>query len=161
MADRIDESGSSSATQTQFRGLLFRAENESRKERGNMANYYGTASWFQCPPSSCGTCQSNNWHAAWPKLKRPGYPDCDYSGCGMSLPWKYCGDLIFVTNLCNSQLVTPRIHDCGPAQRNYCNMSVGCGSCGSNCSALVDLTPAAFSAIADLALGRIPVRVNA
>lgn len=77
----------------------------------------------------------------------------------MSLPWKQCSWSITVENLCNSEQVTVAVKDCGPDQRNYCNMSVACGSCGSNCSALVDLTPRAFSEIADLDLGRIPVRV--
>lgn len=147
----------------------------SQALRGEMADplsyYYGTASWFCCGDAygpcgdagggSCGDCQSGSYHAAWPKLKRPGYSDCDHSGCGMSLPWKYCGDSITVKSLCSNDSVTVYVHDCGPDQQNYCDMSVACGSCGSDCSALVDLTPAAFSAIEDLDLGRIPARVSA
>lgn len=134
-----------------------------------MAYYYGTGSWFCCGSAygpcgpkgggSCGDCESSHKHAAWPKLKRSGYPDCDYSGCDMSLPWKLCGNAIRVTSRCNGKRVWVFVRDCGPNQRNYCNMPVACGSCGSWCSALVDLTPAAFSEIADLDLGRIPVTV--
>lgn len=131
--------------------------------------YVGTASWFCCGSAygpcgsagggSCGDCQSSQYHAAWPKLQRPGYPNCDYSGCGMSLPWEYCGSLIRVKSKCNYQSVWVTVKTCGPAQKYYCNMSVACGSCGSLCSALVDLTPHAFSRIADLDLGRIPAEV--
>ena len=141
----------------------------SEYETQGRGTYVGTASWFCCgsaygpcaqdEPGSCGDCESSQYHAAWPKLKRPGYPDCDYSGCGMSLPWKYCGNLIRVKSKCNYQSVWVTIKTCGPDQQSHCNMPVGCGSCGSLCSALVDLTPHAFSRIADLDLGRIPAEV--
>jgi hypothetical protein len=135
----------------------------SAQRRGT---YVGTASWFCCGgvwgpcwfhgSGACSDCRSSKKHAAWPKLSNT---NCDYSGCGMSLPWKSCGDGIKVKNLCSGDQVYVTIHDCGPAQRYYCNMPVGCGSCGSNCSALVDLTPYAFSRIANLDLGRIPAKV--
>lgn len=132
--------------------------------------YYGTGSYFccgnawgPCAPAgggSCGDCQSSQFHCAWPKVKRPGYPDCDLSGCGWSLQWRYCGDPIDVLNRCNSLSVRVYVKDCGPHQAIYCNTNVACGSCGSFCSAIIDLSPRAFSSIADLDLGRIPVRVS-
>ena len=132
--------------------------------------YVGTASWFCCGSGygpcestgggSCGDCESSQYHAAWPKLYRSGYSDCDYSGCGMSLPWKTCGSGLRVRSKCNYQSVWTTVKDCGPAQKYYCDMNVACGSCGSLCSALVDLTPRAFTRIADLDLGRIPVEVH-
>jgi hypothetical protein len=133
---------------------------------GYLYQYDGTASWFCCGEAwgpcgahgggSCGDCKSGWKHGALPKVSNT---NCDFSGCGMSLPWSECGDIIIVKSLCNYSHVEALIKDCGPAQCALCNMSVACGSCGSNCSALVDLTPRAFSVIADLDLGRIPARV--
>lgn len=130
--------------------------------------FIGTASWFCCGSSygpcgaagggSCGGCQSGQYHAAWPKLQR-SVGNCDYSGCNMSLPWKSCDSLLRVRSKCNWETVWVTIKDCGPAQTNYCNMGVTCGSCDGFCSALVDLTPRSFSRIANLDLGRIPVEV--
>lgn len=131
--------------------------------------YLGTGSWFCCGSAYgpcgqanlgwCGTsCSSGSYQAAWPKVTGQ-YGSCDYSGCGVTLPWKACGSTLWVKNNCNGANVYVTIVDCGPAQKFYCNMGVGCGSCGSYCSALVDLTPRAFSRIADLSLGRIPVEV--
>ncbi len=144
-------------------------ENEPAIRRWGMA-YLGTASWFccgsrwgSCPdasPGSCGTCQSGSYHAAWPRLYRPGLPFCDVSGCGMSLPVKQCGDYLIVVNRCNGNAVWVQVHDCGPRQYDYCHMPVACGSC-TYCSALVDLTPRAFARLAPLHLGRIPVHVYA
>jgi len=92
-----------------------------------MAYYYGSASWFCCGHAgswssrcadtghgSCGNCESYLDHAAWPKLKRPGYPDCNVSDNCLPLPWKYCGDTLVVYNRCNGKQVTVEVHDCGP-----------------------------------------------
>ncbi len=137
-----------------------------------MAYYYGSGSWFCCGHAgswssrcsdtghgSCGNCESYLDHAAWPKLKRPGYPDCNKSDSCLSLPWKYCGNTLVVFNRCNSLQVTVEVHTCGPNTNNYCNWPCGCGY--PNCPAIVDLTPNAFSKIANLDAGRIPVRVTA
>lgn len=135
-----------------------------------MAYYYGSASWFCCGHTSqqwscycgdtghgaCGNCETYLNHAAWPKLQNT---NCNYSDNCLSLPWKYCGNTLVVYNRCNGQQVTVEVHDCGPDTNSYCNWPCGCGY--PNCAAIVDLTPNAFSAIANLDDGRIPVRVTA
>lgn len=129
--------------------------------------YLGVASWFCCGSAygpcqaagggACGGCQSSQYHVAWPKVSTT---NCNLSGCGMSLPWKACGNQITVTNQCTGDLIFVTIKDCGPHQSSFCNTPVGCGSCGSYCEALVDLTPRAFTRLANLDLGRIPVSVG-
>jgi hypothetical protein len=134
-----------------------------------MADYYGSVSWFCCGPayggvcpvstgSSCGDCRNDSLHCAWPKLLRPGYPNCDVSSQCISLPWRYCGNQITVYNQCNGLSISPYIHDCGPNANAYCNTS----SCNiPNRPAIVDLTPRTFAYIGNLDVGRYPCRVTA
>jgi len=135
-----------------------------------MTDYYGSASWFCCgpayggvcptnqPPGSCGDCRNDSNHGAWPRLKRPGYEDCDYASSCITLPWKYCGDSITVYNQCNGNTVSYYVHTCGPDANAYCNTS----TCGySNRPAIVDMTPRIFAYFGDLAYGRYPCRATA
>lgn len=145
-----------------------------------MATLYGSASWFCCghgrsysgPPwncsdrghGSCASCESYSRHCAWPKLARTNYPVCDVvSSCRSDVPTKKCGSTIRVYSQCDSRSVSVTVRDCGPNANNYCNTTCGCpGQYGPwQCSSLIDLTPAAFTRLADAGQGRIPVKVNA
>ena len=51
------------------------------------------------------------------------------------------------------------VADCGPNTQEFCGEQ---NCCGSTCATdrLIDLTPAAFSTIADLSSGLLPCRID-
>ncbi|GBC78604.1 hypothetical protein HRbin08_02100 [bacterium HR08] len=108
----------------------------------------------------CGTWNNTAYQATWPIVTT--YSLCDYSGCGQSLLARQCGSTMYVTNRCNGASIGVTVADCGPNMRNYCSAPERCppGGIVGYEPAITDLTPAAFSAIADLALGTIPMTVR-
>ncbi|MGH3743047.1 MAG: septal ring lytic transglycosylase RlpA family protein [Micromonosporaceae bacterium] len=128
----------------------------------------GTMTWFCCGPAwgpcgsagggACGTCKSRYRHCAWPNasdacrdITRPGV-------CGKQLPRRGCDRRLIVSNKCNWKCTTVRIKDCGPRTKDFCGQACCNGRCGQ--ARIIDLTPAAFSAIASLSNGVRPVRVD-
>ena len=108
----------------------------------------------------CGTWNNGAYQATWPIVTT--YSLCDYSGCGQSLLARQCGSTMYITNRCNGASIGVTVADCGPNMRSYCSTPERCppGGIVGYEPAITDLTPAAFSAIADLALGTIPVTVR-
>ncbi|MFF0345528.1 hypothetical protein [Kribbella sp. NPDC004875] len=71
-----------------------------------------------------------------------------------------CGYRHAITNLCTGKRVTSSIADCGPQTDLFCGQR---GCCGGTCATnrLVDLTPAAFTAIGgNLDAGLLPANIN-
>lgn len=129
----------------------------------------GLATWFCCGSpwgpcaaagtGACGTCNSGLHQCAWPNISDACYAFDDPPACGLSLPRYRCGSNLYVVNSCSGQCVQATIADCGPETHLFCNQPHCCGSvCGSN--RIIDLTPSAFSAIADLAIGVLPCQVR-
>jgi hypothetical protein len=111
------------------------------------------ASWFDCSGGACGTCQSGNHQCAMQNLA--GFPDC-YCKC----QWveAHCGQHVSVTDVCTHKTVCTTVADHGPS---------ACGGnpapdCGRYRTRLIDLTRAAFSAIAplDQGLASVSATVN-
>ncbi|HEX5541979.1 MAG TPA: hypothetical protein VFX60_10545 [Micromonospora sp.] len=136
-----------------------------------MAALYGEVSWFCCGNSwgpcsatgtgACGTCHSGNYQHAWPNTSDACYNITRPDRCGISgLSRRGCGFLHYTTNQCNGARVGTRIADCGPRTERFCGERTCCGStCGTN--RVIDLTPAAYSAIASLSTGLRPCMVTA
>ncbi|HIW63559.1 MAG TPA: septal ring lytic transglycosylase RlpA family protein [Candidatus Stackebrandtia excrementipullorum] len=133
-----------------------------------MASITCEGSWFCCGNSwgpcgthgtgACGTCHSANMQHAWPNASQACWNITRPDQCGISLARRTCGHQHTTTNRCNGSRVTTSIADCGPRTRSFCGERACCGStCGSN--RVMDLTPAAYSRIADLSTGLIPVTV--
>ena len=134
-----------------------------------MAGLNAEASWFCCgnawgPCAStghgaCGTCQSRNFQHAWPNASAACYAITRPDKCGTTLSRRTCGFRHSTTNLCNGKRVVTSIADCGPHTDLFCGERACCGGkCASN--RIIDLTPAAFSAIASLSAGRIPTHID-
>ena len=136
-----------------------------------MPTYYGRGS-YQSAPTGSGKClawDNTKWQASWPHIlpvPSLGITECDTSGCGTSLAGRYCGNTINVSKrLCppNPAINYLPVRDCGPNMAAYCSVSYRCcGTCpviGSG-PAIVDLTPAAFTWLADMDAGSIPVKVS-
>jgi hypothetical protein len=134
-----------------------------------MVALYGEMSWFCCGSSwgpcgtaghgACGTCNSGSYQHAWPNTSDACLAITRPDRCGESLARRGCGFLHYTTNRCNGKRVATRIADCGPQTDLFCGERTCCGSvCGSN--RIIDLTPAAFSAIASLSGGLRPVMVE-
>ena len=124
-----------------------------------MALYSGVAaSWESlCEGSdygACGTCRNSLNQFAWQNLS--GFSGC-YCGCRVAA--LSCGDKAIVYDPCTGYSVCASVADHGPG-------SASCSASVSNCSAkhdlprIIDLTKAAFGAIADPSLGVIPVSVQ-
>ena len=76
----------------------------------------------------------------------------------MSLARRGCGHQHTTTNLCTGKAVATTIADCGPRTKTFCGEKSCCGgTCASN--RIIDLTPAAYSAIADLSSGLQPCSI--
>ncbi|MEV5967347.1 hypothetical protein AB0L70_36600 [Kribbella sp. NPDC051952] len=70
-----------------------------------------------------------------------------------------CGFRHSTTHLCTGKRVVTSIADCGPQTDLFCGERACCGgSCASN--RILDLTPAAFSAITSLNAGLIPASID-
>jgi rare lipoprotein A (RlpA)-like double-psi beta-barrel protein len=105
------------------------------------------ASWFDCSassPGACGTCRSGNHQCAVQNLR--GFPGCF---CGCQWVQASCGQHVSVTDPCTGRSVCVTVADHGPG---------ACGGspapdCRGYRTRLIDLTRAAFSAIAPLDQG--------
>ncbi|MBF9133475.1 hypothetical protein I0C86_31620 [Plantactinospora sp. S1510] len=134
-----------------------------------MAAVTGEVSWFCCGSAwgpcastgrgACGTCTSGNFQHAWPNASAACLAITRPDTCGTSLSRRTCGFVHYTTNLCNGARVGTSIADCGPQTDLFCGERACCGSsCGTN--RIIDLTPAAYSAIASLSTGLRPCSVN-
>lgn len=130
----------------------------------------GVATWFCCGPSygpcasagggACGDCHSSRWQCAWPNASQACFEITRPDRCGVALPRYGCDHELLVINPCTGDfLETVTIADCGPHTDRFCRER---RCCGDECSShrILDLTPAAFSRLADLAAGvsRVEVR---
>jgi hypothetical protein len=134
-----------------------------------MAAVTGEVSWFCCGNAwgpcgstghgACGTCNSGSYQHAWPNASAACLAITHPDTCGIGLSRRTCGFVHYTTNLCTGSRVATSIADCGPQTDLFCGETSCCGStCGSN--RLIDLTPAAFSAIASLSSGIRPCSVD-
>ncbi|GAA3748205.1 hypothetical protein GCM10022225_35210 [Plantactinospora mayteni] len=134
-----------------------------------MAAVTGEVSWFCCGSAwgpcastgrgACGTCTSGNFQHAWPNASQACLDITRPHVCGTSLARRTCGFVHYTTNLCNGARVGTSIADCGPQTDLFCGERACCGSsCGTN--RIIDLTPAAYSAIASLSTGLRPCSVD-
>ncbi|MQA85607.1 MAG: hypothetical protein GEV03_13505 [Streptosporangiales bacterium] len=130
----------------------------------------GLSTWFCCGPSygpcstagggACGDCRSSRWQCAWPNASQACFDITRPDRCGVSLPRYGCDHGFHVANPCTGKsLETVTIADCGPDTDRFCRER---RCCGDDCSShrILDLTPAAFSRLADLAAGVIQVVVR-
>jgi hypothetical protein len=126
----------------------------------------GEATWFCCGNAwgpcaaagggACGTCKSSALQAAWPNASKACWDITRPDLCGEDLPRRGCGSAIKVRHQCSGASVCVTVSDCGPRTRSFCGESTCCdGVCRSN--RVIDLTPAAFSAIGSLSSGTLPV----
>jgi len=105
------------------------------------------ASWFDCSaasPGACGTCRSSRHQCAQQNLA--GFPGCY---CGCQTVTTHCGQHVWVKDVCSGHTVCTTVADHGPG---------ACGGspapdCAGYRTRLIDLTRAAFSAIAPLDQG--------
>ncbi len=132
-----------------------------------MASYYS-----QTNPGSCalGPLPDSANFCAWPRLKREGYPDCDFASQCTSLPWAYCNNCFNVAAFCGGRSVCVPVINCGPDANTYCNQQKNCGTGNPPCFGdpsqsytlprIIDLSPSNFLYIAgSLACGVHPVQV--
>lgn len=115
---------------------------------------------------ACGTCQSANLQCAWPNISQACLNITQPQNCGVSVQRLGCGSRLNVTTCGTLRSVNVTIADCGPRTKDFCGESRLCCYDPSrppyffySQKRLIDLTPAAFSAIADLSAGLIPVGV--
>jgi hypothetical protein len=129
----------------------------------------GEMSWFCCGVAwgpcgsagggACGNCNSGNHQHAWPNASAACFNITRPDLCGLGLTQRGCGYVHTIRNLCTGKSVTSSIADCGPNTHQFCGEQSCCGgACASN--RLVDLTPAAFSAIGNLSSGLQPASVS-
>jgi len=130
-------------------------------ERGTMSWFCCGGAWGPCGPAgggACGGCQSGSRHCAWPNASAACFDITRPDRCGKSIPRKGCGTVLHVTNRCNGQCTRVVVRDCGPRTQSFCGQNCCGDTCGSG--RIIDLTPAAFSAIASLSAGVRPCRVD-
>ncbi|WP_243740696.1 septal ring lytic transglycosylase RlpA family protein [Streptomyces sp. 8K308] len=90
--------------------------------------------------------------ACW-ELTRPDL--CGESG----IPARGCGSVLNVRHQCTGATVRVAIADCGPRTSGFCGEQACCDdTCLTN--RVLDLTPAAFSAIGSLDSGLLPVVIT-
>lgn len=129
----------------------------------------GLATFFCCGPAfgpcgaagggASGACRSDSLHCAWPNRTQSCLDITRPEDCGISLPRLANGTAIAVQSVCTGRCVTTTIQDCGPDTNRFCGQSSSCaGVTGRN--RIIDLTPAAFSAIDSLDRGIIVVRID-
>jgi len=134
-----------------------------------MTAVLGEASWFCCGNAwgpcaatghgACGNCNSGSHQHAWPNTSSACLSITQPGLCGVSLSQRGCGFVHYTKNRCNGKEVSSSIADCGPNVHQFCGERTCCGStCGTN--QIIDLTASAFSAIASLSNGLIPVSVD-
>ncbi|MFD8379299.1 septal ring lytic transglycosylase RlpA family protein [Streptomyces sp. NPDC059679] len=137
--------------------------------RGSTPLWAGEASWFCCGNSwgpcastgggSCGTCRSGEPQAAWPHASRECWEITRPDLCGEDIPKRGCGSVLTVRHQCSDASVCVTITDCGPRTKSFCSEKTCCdGVCRTN--RVIDLTPAAFSALGSLSSGTLPVLID-
>ncbi|GAA0924088.1 hypothetical protein [Nonomuraea longicatena] len=130
----------------------------------------GEVSWFCCGTAwgpcgtqgrgACGTCNSGSMQHAWPNTSDACWAITRPDRCGFNLSRRTCGYRHKTTNLCSGQSITTSIADCGPQTDLWCGERSCCGStCGTD--RIIDLTAAAYSAIASLSTGLRPCEITA
>ncbi|AXE82231.1 MULTISPECIES: RlpA-like double-psi beta-barrel domain-containing protein [Streptomyces] len=135
---------------------------------GSTSLWAGETSWFCCgnawgPCSSagggaCGNCQSSAHHGAWPNASQACWNITRPDLCGENIPRRGCGAVMNVKHQCSGATVCITITDCGPRTKDWCGEATCCnGTCRTN--RVLDLTPAAFSAIGNLSSGKLPVYI--
>jgi len=137
-----------------------------------MAVAHGVATWFccgtkygsSCPndagKGACGTCDNSKNMCAWPGVSQACLDLVGTCSTHTSFVRSGCGNTIDVEYYCDtSKKVTATIADCGPKVNNFCDETGDC-SCDICKDRIIDLTPAAFSALAPLNKGKITVRVT-
>ena len=129
---------------------------------GEMSWFCCGAAWGPCGSAgggACGNCHSSAHQCAWPNASAACFDITRPDACGKDLARHGCGFTFYVTNRCSGQCVSVTVADCGPDTNSFCGEKNCCGStCGTD--RIIDLTPAAFSAIADLSNGLRPTRVD-
>jgi hypothetical protein len=139
------------------------------EEVGTLAATSSETSWFCCGPAwgrcsaagggACGNCKSGSYHCAWPNASDSCFSITRPDQCGDTLTRRTCGHTFYVKHLCGTKEIAVSIADCGPDTNRWCGEQRCCsGKCATN--RLLDLTPAAFSAIGNLDSGIIPVTVH-
>jgi hypothetical protein len=98
-------------------------------------------------------------HCAWPNTSAACFAITHPDTCGDTLLRQTCGHTFFVKGLCGSTEISVKIADCGPQTDLWCGER---SCCSGNCATdrLIDLTPAAYSAIASLSTGLTPVTIH-
>ncbi len=129
---------------------------------GSATSCCGCGSTGAC--SGCCSCYSGLNAIAWPLIY-----ECNGSGCGncgntcgpysgncqvYTLPRENCCVCHYVARECTSVGLTCRVRDCGPTI--HCVSAVCCGET----KVAWDLTPCAYSALADLSSGLMAVSVS-
>lgn len=94
-------------------------------------------------------CDKDVPQAAWQRLSGHGGTLCNFTG-----PWRSCGDRLCVGSMCRDEFVSVIISTKGPGSCSGAN-----NDCYGWTNKVIDLTPAAFAAIADLSNGIASVRV--
>ena len=120
------------------------------------------SAWGPCTSTrkgACGTCNSGNRQHAWPNASQACWDITRPDLCGRSVSRRGCGFQHRTRNLCNGASVVTSIADCGPRTRSFCGEQA---CCGGTCARdrLMDLTPGAYSVIANLTTGKRPAEVS-
>lgn len=133
---------------------------------GSTYLWRGEATWFCCGNAwgpcgstgtgACGNCHSGHYKAAWPNASQACYDITRPDLCGEgNIPRRGCGAVMNVRHQCGAT-VCVSIADCGPRMKSFCGEKACCnGTCRTN--RVIDLTAAAYSAIASLSTGKVPV----
>ncbi|CAM3510292.1 hypothetical protein [Stackebrandtia soli] len=134
-----------------------------------MAALTGEFSWFCCGngwgpcgttgTGACGTCHSGNLQHAWTNASDACFAITRPDKCGINIARRTCGHRHTTTNRCNGAAVATTIADCGPQTDLWCGERSCCGSVCEH-SRVIDLTPAAYSRIANLSTGLRPCVVT-
>ncbi|SFD84598.1 RlpA-like double-psi beta-barrel domain-containing protein [Bacillus sp. UNCCL81] len=127
----------------------------------------GVASWHPGAGFTpmCQPWDNNKNLAAYPYVYKSGTGGgtCTTYGCGRAseFPKKNCGSTIAVYNPCTTSSVTVTIAECGPSMSG-----IRCGASAPRCQlsylrdVIIDLSPAAFSALGDIDDGYLGVIIT-
>lgn len=130
----------------------------------------GETTWFCCGAAwgpcgsagggACGNCRSASHHGAWPNASQACWDITRPDLCGEhGIVRRGCGSVMNVRHQCSGATVCITITDCGPRTKSFCGEQTCCGGeCRIN--RVLDLTPAAFSAIGSLSSGVLPVIIT-
>ncbi len=130
---------------------------------GLMTWFCCGSGWGPCAPVSsrgaCGTCHSSYRQCAWPNISDACRAITRPEDCGISIPRYGCGHGFYVVNKCSGKCTFVRVADCGPDTNAFCGQFSSCGEWGGR-NRIIDLTPAAWAAIASLEYGIRPCWVR-